>query len=230
MEEFLSNLNDDITKLDISNKGLKILPDLSRFTNLKILNCHNNNIKTLNNLPQYLEELNCYDNLIVRLDNLPMNLKKLNCKNNKIKNLDNLPITLNKLECLNNSLSKINYLPNYLEKLNCANNNIKKIYFLPINLKKFDFTKNTGIEKTLTKKSEKLFEIMIPSIEIYSNGINTNIKKPLILPPVNNININHIMTEQNYNTIHVVIPQKKNIFYKCVSWLFSQFAIFINRI
>ena len=33
-----------ITELDLSNKGLTLLPDLSLYTNLKKLNCTNNKL------------------------------------------------------------------------------------------------------------------------------------------------------------------------------------------
>jgi Leucine-rich repeat (LRR) protein len=37
MEQFLNSLPTDIKKLDLSNKNLTILPDLSKFTNLEEL-------------------------------------------------------------------------------------------------------------------------------------------------------------------------------------------------
>ena len=46
-----------ITELDLSNKGLTKLPDLSIYTNLKKLNCSSNNITSLDNLPPTIIEL-----------------------------------------------------------------------------------------------------------------------------------------------------------------------------
>ena len=51
---------ENITELDLSNKGLVELPDLSKYTNLKNLNCSNNKITTLDNLPPGLKELDCH--------------------------------------------------------------------------------------------------------------------------------------------------------------------------
>ena len=43
-----------ITELDLSNKGLTKLPDLSIYPNLKKLNCHYNKLTNLDNLPSTL--------------------------------------------------------------------------------------------------------------------------------------------------------------------------------
>ena len=55
-----------LTILDISNKGLIELPSW-------VSQCHN------------LKELNCSNNQITQIDNLPVTLKELNCSNNPLK-------------------------------------------------------------------------------------------------------------------------------------------------
>ena len=88
----------NIIELDLSNKQLNALPDLSKYTNLEILNCYNNNLTSLDNLPTTLKKLNCNHNNITNLDNLPPNLKKLKCSNTKIICLDYLPQNLQILD------------------------------------------------------------------------------------------------------------------------------------
>lgn len=61
-----------ITELDLSKQEL--LADLSLYTNLKILSCSFNQIRSLDNLPLSLETLTCDDNKISYLDNLPSSL------------------------------------------------------------------------------------------------------------------------------------------------------------
>ena len=73
-----------ITELDLSNKGLIKLPDLSLYTNLKKLNCHGNKIATLDNLPPTIITLYCHGNKIATLDNLPLTLIYLLCSNNSL--------------------------------------------------------------------------------------------------------------------------------------------------
>ena len=51
-----------ITELDLSHKRLTQLPDLSKYTNLKKLNCSSNLITSLDNLPPSITELLCYNN------------------------------------------------------------------------------------------------------------------------------------------------------------------------
>jgi len=74
---------ENITELDLSNKGLNELPDLSKYTNLIKLNCSCNNIVALDNLPPGLQKLYCAGNNIVALDNLPQGLQILDCINNQ---------------------------------------------------------------------------------------------------------------------------------------------------
>ena len=89
----------NITELDLSNKELTKLLDLSLYTNLKTLYCSNNNITNLDNLPLTLITLYCHNNKITTLDNLPLTLTTLYCAFNKITSLDNIPSTLTDLYC-----------------------------------------------------------------------------------------------------------------------------------
>ena len=41
-QDFIDSLPDDTTTIDISNKELSVIPDLSRFTKLKQLDCGHN--------------------------------------------------------------------------------------------------------------------------------------------------------------------------------------------
>ena len=76
-----------IIELDLSNKQLNELPDLSKYTNLEILNCNNNNLTNLYNLPQSLKVLYCSENKLTDLTRIGRlsNLEILKCKNNNIK-------------------------------------------------------------------------------------------------------------------------------------------------
>jgi Leucine-rich repeat (LRR) protein len=71
-----------IIKLNLSNKGLTKLPDLSIYPNLQILYCSYNELTSLDNLPIRLQELYCSSNKLTSLNNLPIGLQKLYCLNN----------------------------------------------------------------------------------------------------------------------------------------------------
>ena len=79
-------VDNSITKLNISIKRLTQLPDdIGKYTNLQILDCRDNKLTSLDNLPPSLQELNCDCNYISNLDNLPNNLQELDCGNNPLK-------------------------------------------------------------------------------------------------------------------------------------------------
>lgn len=59
---YLNSLPDDVEKIDLSNKNLNELPNLSRFYNLKVLNISNNKIKSIQSLPSNLIVLFCNKN------------------------------------------------------------------------------------------------------------------------------------------------------------------------
>jgi Leucine-rich repeat (LRR) protein len=66
IDYYLSEFEDNITFLDLSNKHLKILPDLSRFTHLRRLDCQFNRLIHLQHLPISLIVLNCSHNRLHR--------------------------------------------------------------------------------------------------------------------------------------------------------------------
>jgi Leucine-rich repeat (LRR) protein len=59
-----------ITILNIFSQGLTHLPeDISQYHNLRILQCQNNKLVSLENLPNTLQELYCGNNKLTSLDN-----------------------------------------------------------------------------------------------------------------------------------------------------------------
>jgi Leucine-rich repeat (LRR) protein len=67
--------------------------------------CDNNQITSLDNLPQTLEILNCSYNKMTRLDNFPITLKELQCDNNQF--IYNFKPTLENIRNYNDSKLKI---------------------------------------------------------------------------------------------------------------------------
>lgn len=94
---------ENITELDLSNKGLVELPDLSKYINLKTLNCYRNKITTLDNLPPGLKRLLCSHNKLIALDNLQPGLRILECNNNPL--IYNFKPTLENIRNYNSRLS-----------------------------------------------------------------------------------------------------------------------------
>ena len=73
-----------ITELNLSYNGLTELPDLSKYTNLKMLYCHYNKLTNLDNLPSTLTYLNCSNNPFNYNFELTLeNIRKYNLENHK---------------------------------------------------------------------------------------------------------------------------------------------------
>jgi Leucine-rich repeat (LRR) protein len=135
IDEYLNALSNDIIELDISNKNLTNLPDLSRFYRLRILCCNINQIRQLPLLPPTLEEFNCSYNQIEQIHNLPPTLRILYCGFNQITKFEHLPHALKILHFSYNQNEKLPNLPHTLEEIYCNNNNIKSLDCLPLSIR-----------------------------------------------------------------------------------------------
>ena len=127
IETYLNSLSEDILTLDIKGRGLKSLPDLTRFKNLQVLICYDNQLTSLPTLPQNLKILNCSNNQLTSLPTLPKNIKIVYCYHNQLTSLPTLLQNLEILECSNNQLTSLPTLPQNLEILECSNNPIYEI-------------------------------------------------------------------------------------------------------
>ena len=176
IETYLNSLSEDITILNISRNGLKYLPDLTRFKNLKKLNCPDNELTSLPNLPSTLEELNCSNNKLTFLSFLPQNLKALNCSINKLTSLI-LPENLLSLECSNNKLTSLQTLPQNLKALYCYNNKLTSLQTLPQNLNILYCSNNKLTSLILPENLEELYFHNNPIYEIVINNNLIKIKQ-----------------------------------------------------
>jgi len=137
-----------VTKLDLSEQNLQVLPDLSLYTNLQILCCFNNQLTSLDNLPPTLQELYCWDNQLTRIggadfrgsDNdqwtlVEEGVQRLTKTESAFgTSLDNLPPNLQTLLCSHNQLTTLDNLPPNLQTLWCSNNQLTSLDNLPPNL------------------------------------------------------------------------------------------------
>lgn len=127
---------------EISFKEGKITSIINIPDGLKILNCANNLLIEIENLPISLEELNIEYNYLDNIDisNLK-NLEKLNVSHNNIKDLNDIPSSLVELKCTHNKLENINLKDlNNLKTLHISNNLITIIENLPDGI--VDFQQN----------------------------------------------------------------------------------------
>ncbi len=104
IQNYLNSLPEDTTEINVCNRGLTYLPDLSKFTNLQKLNCSHNKLKSLPKLNNTLINLDCGYNKLTKLPKLNENLQRLDCECNELSLLPNLNINLQILNCDNNYL------------------------------------------------------------------------------------------------------------------------------
>lgn len=126
-----------------SRNCFKELPNLNKFTSLKVLDLSHNKLKYLPKLPD-LEELCFANNLISDTSNLPLNLLRMDCSNNSIRKLPKMD-RLTHLNCHKNKLKELPKMDSITELichdnrlktinsyhkmtyLDCSNNNVSKI-------------------------------------------------------------------------------------------------------
>ena len=125
----------NIIKLNCNYSKLKVLPDLSRFTQLRVLYCSNNRLTSIDNLPDQLEFIVCYNNRITCINNLPYYLTGLFCNNNKIRYIKEIPFFLMRLFCNDNCLTSLPDLPFLFEILMCHNNPLHSIPYMPFGIR-----------------------------------------------------------------------------------------------
>lgn len=99
IEKYMNNLSNEENNIHLPKIKIIHLPDLIRFTNLKILFCCSNELTYLPNLPNSLQKLYCGSNYLTFLPKLPEKLTYLYCRKNKLTTLSELPNSLQKLYC-----------------------------------------------------------------------------------------------------------------------------------
>lgn len=123
-----------ITIMDVSSKGISDLTGIGYFTALTELNCENNSLSALPELPGDLIRFTCNSNSLTALPALPNSLQALGCGDNDLTVLPTLPDSLEFLYCDNNSLTTLPHLPDTLEELDCDYNNLTELPTLPNSL------------------------------------------------------------------------------------------------
>ena len=98
--------------------------------NATVLDCSNNQLSVLPELPRGLKKLYCSDNKLTVLPELPLMLELLDCSANQLSILPKLPLMLELLDCSDNKLSVLPKLVKGLEKIRVFGNKLK--YYIEI--------------------------------------------------------------------------------------------------
>ena len=209
VQELVNSFQEDVKIINLSKKDLTELPDLSRFTKLKQLNCAYNKLTSLPLLPNSLQILNCNDNQLTSLpDPLPNFLNTLDCYNNKLTSLPSniCSLPLHYLLIKQNKFP-INSLPNCIRKYsNLSIDNLNLIaqdLSEPIN-EKSPLSVGEPIQLSITEEG---YDPIIRE--------NLSIKTYLEEDPSNNL-VFKIHNDYIFSTKETIHSQKSTaIFYEC---------------
>lgn len=186
VDKYIKNRNNIDTRyltINIDIYGFKYIihgiVDLIEFDKLININCENNEITALVNIPHTVKYINCKKNKITKFEELPEGLETLMCDDNKIKFLDNLPMGLKFLSCDGNNLVRLDNLPFELKYLSCCENPICNLDFLPSGLTKLYLNEHMHTLKSLNDLPSSIEEMICSSqIERVSR---INFPKDLVL-------------------------------------------------
>jgi len=141
-QKYVDSLPFVVDSIYLNNMQITVLPDLSRFIYLRLLDCNYNELISLPELNSTLQLLYCCNNRLDSLPKLPVNLVFLNCSGNRISILPKLPVKLHTLYCYNNILYCLPPLNKQLQILNCINNNLIRLPLIHDNLDDFHYYNN----------------------------------------------------------------------------------------
>ncbi|MEQ8175565.1 MAG: S-layer homology domain-containing protein [Syntrophomonadaceae bacterium] len=115
--------------MNVPFKGITSLAGLENFegTGLQALDCSQNNLTILPQLPSNLVSINCSQNQLNSLPLLSNNLSQLICNGNNLTILPPLPSGLTMLQCHQNQLTNLPPMPNSLVNLVCSMNQLNTI-------------------------------------------------------------------------------------------------------
>lgn len=131
-----------LTTMNIFSKCIRNLEGIQYFDSLQILNCTNNKIDTLLNLPDSLQTLICAGNWLTYLMEIPNSVTYFDCTQNQLDSLPTLPINLLHFDCHNNALTSLPTLPNSIFYFDCSGNQLTSLPSLPLFLPKLNCAEN----------------------------------------------------------------------------------------
>lgn len=195
LDDLYSNLINHENILDLSSKNISGILDLreyNEFINYKKINsidCSNNQITEIINIPFLIKYLNCSNNQIISLLNLPNNIKYLDLPLNYINPIDKLP----------NSIEYINFVDydecHYHCGFHTTNLFDKPINNLPSSLVHLNITGSYDFNQSLNNLPNNLEILEIEKLLNYDKPINKlpNKLKKLIFKTHNNYILDNII-------------------------------------
>jgi uncharacterized repeat protein (TIGR01451 family) len=118
------------------------LDGIQYFSGLEYLDCDNNNLTYLPELPNLLSALSCSFNQLTSLPELPNSIIDIDVENNQLTSLPELPTSLYYFKCIYNQLMFLPELPTSLYGFDCSYNQLTSLPELPDSLFTIDCASN----------------------------------------------------------------------------------------
>jgi hypothetical protein len=151
LEGILSRLDPSIKQLSFSvplhgDIDFEILTSKG-FRSVEIIQFDKGEITSIRNIPQSVKLLNCSNQLLIDLFELPIFLEELHCDYNYLTEFSGKNVKkLRKLHISNNRLENLDELPEYLEELYCTNNTLTLLNLAGLkNLKTLHVSENPAL-------------------------------------------------------------------------------------
>ena len=149
--------------IDISELGLKELPDLSNLICLGNFDCSWNNLTSLKGAPKEVKGLfNCSGNNIISLEYGPKKAKIYDCSSNNLRDLQGAPEEVELFDCSENKLKSLIGGPKKARSYYCRSS-LKSFDGAPTDCDNFFVYKSSLSDKKL--KSKKDLELVILRIK-----------------------------------------------------------------
>lgn len=226
IQEYLDSIDHDIEELYINGyQHLTMIPDISRFTKLKCIQFHRNNLTQLPELNDTIIDISVWMNHIREIPKLPSQLIYLRCSNNELSTLPELPLTLQNMSisynhfnilpeikhltnlisytCDSNQLTTLPELPDSLLHLSCSHNLLTKLPKLPMLLEVLYCNNNLLTElPELNHDLEQLYcphnkLKYLPKLNKHLYSINCSHNELIELPEINE-RLRDLIATNNY--------------------------------
>ena len=190
--------------------------NLDNYNKITYLDCDDNNLTSLPELPESLMDMNCSFNNLTSLPKLPKSLKWLSCHHNNLTSLPELSKSLEYLYCSFNKLTSLPKLPKSglvwsaknltsvlvyqksLIEFSCTSNKLTSLPKLPKSLKYF-LCDNNNLSKQLIRRSqETLKKYIVRCNEFYYATKIQNFFKNVVLAQKRSIQILLAKSVENF--------------------------------
>lgn len=167
-QQWVDSLSNPESVLNISfiNQNLEELPDLTRFTKLRVLLAGNNWLKELPPMCKSVEVISIYNNVYTEIPYVDANVKELILSGNKIVDAM-IPDKLESIDLSSNPLINIKFTSRFRGRIVKYLGNLKKLYI-----------NNTPIQKIINKIPKNIVEKWYDMITPFTpNSINVKDKR-----------------------------------------------------